>query len=141
MSWDNKISKLDKMSYVVTQKNGTEPPFSHPYNKNKAKGIYVDIVSGEPLFTSEDKFESGCGWPSFVKPIKNSVEYVEDYSHGMVRMEVRSVDANSHLGHVFNDGPVDRGGLRYCINGAALKFIPLEEMKDAGYGYLLALFN
>ncbi len=127
--------KLTDMQYKVTQKNKTEPPFQNEYWNNKEKGIYVDIVTGEPLFVSTDKFESGCGWPSFTKPIdKKSIVYKRDSTFGMERTEVRSKDGDSHLGHVFNDGPLDKGGLRYCINSASLKFIPLSKMDSEGYG-------
>lgn len=128
---------LTPAQYNVTQKGGTEHAFSHEYDHLFAPGLYVDVVSGEPLFSSADKFESGCGWPSFTRPIaKTAVTEHDDFSYNMHRIEVRSHAANSHLGHVFNDGPKDRGGLRYCINGASLKFIPLAEMDAAGYGHL-----
>ncbi|MCW4013441.1 MAG: peptide-methionine (R)-S-oxide reductase MsrB [Candidatus Bathyarchaeota archaeon] len=133
--------KLTPIQYDVTQKNGTEPPFSNPYWDNKEEGIYVDVVSGKPLFTSLDKFDSGCGWPSFTKPIEEeSVERKVDLSHFMVRTEVRSSDSDSHLGHVFNDGPKPTG-LRYCINSAALEFIPKDKLEERGYGEYLALFK
>jgi len=133
---DEEIEKtLTKEQYYVTQKNGTEPAFNNEYWNNKDKGIYVDVVTGEPLFVSTNKYESGCGWPSFTKPIdKNVVKFKRDSSVGMERTEVRSKNADSHLGHVFNDGPVEDGGLRYCINSASLKFIPLSEMEKEGYG-------
>lgn len=136
------ISLLTPMQYHVTQKNGTEPPFENEFNANHRQGLYVDIVSGEPLFTSLDKFDSACGWPSFSKPIneKNIIEKA-DNSYGMRRTEVRSVNADSHLGHVFNDGPKELGGLRYCINSASLRFIPKEDLEAAGYGQYLALFE
>lgn len=121
-------------AYRVARENGTERPHSSPLDKNFEPGIYVDKVSGEPLFTSTDKFDAGCGWPSFTKPItEDSVEYNEDSSHGMHRIEVRSRDSDSHLGHVFPDGPREEGGLRYCINGVGLEFIPLDEMEERGY--------
>lgn len=126
--------KLTKEQYNVTQKNYTEPAFDNEYWSNKEKGIYVDIVTGMPLFISSNKYDSGCGWPSFTKPIdKNVIVYKRDKSFGMERTEVRSRGSDSHLGHVFNDGPIDAGGLRYCINSASLKFIPLSEMKKEGY--------
>ncbi|MES0325069.1 MAG: peptide-methionine (R)-S-oxide reductase MsrB [Candidatus Bathyarchaeia archaeon] len=133
--------KLNRMQYQVTQESGTEPPFGNEYWDNKEKGIYVDIVSGKPLFSSRDKFDSGCGWPSFTKPIEESeVKELRDLSHGMNRVEVRSEGADSHLGHVFNDGPKPTG-LRYCINSAALEFIPREEMDERGYSDYLHLFD
>ena len=128
-------SKIGDLSYEVTQNSFTEKPFSGKYNNFFKKGIYVDIVSGEPLFLSKDKFDSGCGWPAFSKPInKNNITEKTDLSHFMERTEVRSSQANSHLGHVFNDGPEDKGGLRYCINSAALRFIAFEDMEKEGYG-------
>lgn len=133
---------LTEMQYNVTQNNATEPPFDNEYYDNFKEGIYVDITSGEPLFTSKDKFDSGCGWPSFSKPIDEKVIKEKlDLSHGMVRTEVRTANSDSHLGHVFNDGPGELGGLRYCINSASLKFIPVEEMEERGYGDLLYLFE
>ncbi|MCA1370954.1 peptide-methionine (R)-S-oxide reductase MsrB [Bradyrhizobium sp. BRP14] len=132
---DEAVRKLTPEQYRVTQQNGTERPFTGEYNDNKRPGIYVDIVSGEPLFASADKFDSGCGWPSFTKPIvPANVKELRDDSYGMTRTEVRSAHGDSHLGHVFPDGPRDRGGLRYCINSAALRFIPREEMEAEGYG-------
>lgn len=129
------LARLTPEQFRVTQQNGTERPGTGPYLNNKAPGIYVDIVSGEPLFASSDKFESGCGWPSFTKPIEPAhVTEINDFSHGMIRTEVRSTHGDSHLGHVFEDGPRDRGGLRYCINGAALRFIHRDEMEAEGYG-------
>ncbi|MEQ8251201.1 MAG: peptide-methionine (R)-S-oxide reductase MsrB [Oceanibaculum nanhaiense] len=128
------IARLTPEQYRVTQENGTERPFTGEYNDNKQPGLYVDIVSGEPLFASSDKFESGCGWPSFTKPIVPAhVAELRDTSHGMVRVEVRSAHGDSHLGHVFEDGPRDRGGLRYCINSASLRFIPRDRMAEEGY--------
>lgn len=131
---------LTDMQYNVTQHNATEPPFSNEYYNNFNKGIYVDITTGEPLFVSTDKFESGCGWPSFSKPIDpRSVINLDDNTHGRVRTEVRSVKGNSHLGHVFTDGPKSKGGLRYCINSASLLFIPKEQMEEKGYGHYIDL--
>lgn len=133
--------RLTPLQYQVTQENGTEPPFQNEYWDNKKEGIYVDIVSGEPLFSSLDKFDSGTGWPSFTKPLepKNIIEK-EDHSHSMSRIEVRSSKGNSHLGHVFPDGP-GPNGLRYCINSAALRFIPVEDLVKEGYQEYLSLFE
>ena len=132
------IEKLSPEQFRVTQESGTERPGTGAYLHNKEPGIYVDIVSGEPLFASSDKFESGCGWPSFTKPIQPaSVKELSDMSHGMARTEVRSAHGDSHLGHVFPDGPRDRGGLRYCINSASLRFVPRAEMEAQGYGAYL----
>ncbi|MRU15717.1 peptide-methionine (R)-S-oxide reductase MsrB [Roseovarius sp. A21] len=129
------IAALEPEEFWVTQENGTERPGTGKYLENKEPGIYVDVVSGEPLFASADKYESGCGWPSFTKPIEPAhVNELTDTSHGMVRTEVRSTHGDSHLGHVFPDGPQDRGGLRYCINSAALRFIHRDEMEAEGYG-------
>jgi peptide-methionine (R)-S-oxide reductase len=129
------VAALTPEQYRVTQQNGTEYPGSGELLGNKRAGIYVDIVSGEPLFASSDKYESGCGWPSFTKPIEPAnVKELSDTSHGMSRTEVRSANGDSHLGHVFTDGPRDRGGLRYCINSASLRFVPREEMEAQGYG-------
>lgn len=134
---DDLKRKLTDIQYRVTQKNETESSFSNEYWDNKEKGIYVDVATGEPLFSSSDKFDSGCGWPSFSKPIaKDVVTYREDKSYNMNRNEVRSRSGDSHLGHVFNDGPKELGGLRFCINSASIKFIPLKDMEDRGYGYL-----
>ncbi|MDM9623915.1 peptide-methionine (R)-S-oxide reductase MsrB [Rhizobium sp. S96] len=132
------ISKLSPEQYRVTQQAGTERPGTGEYLNNKEPGIYVDIVSGEPLFASSDKYESGCGWPSFTKPIEvENVSELTDRSHGMLRTEVRSTYGDSHLGHVFPDGPVDRGGLRYCINSASLRFVHRDKMEAEGYGAYL----
>ena len=129
------IATLTEEQFYVTQQNGTERPWTGPYLDNKEVGIYVDIVSGEPLFASGDKYESGCGWPSFTKPIEPAyMAELVDNSLGMVRTEVRSTHGDSHLGHVFPDGPADRGGLRYCINGASLRFIAKDDMEAEGYG-------
>ncbi len=133
---------LSDLQYEVTQNNGTEPPYSNEYYNNFREGLYVDITTGEPLFTSMDKFESGCGWPSFSKPIRSElIVQRSDMTHGMDRVEVRSKKGNAHLGHVFRDGPKKTGGLRYCINSASLRFIPKEEMEAEGYGALLSLFE
>jgi peptide-methionine (R)-S-oxide reductase len=129
------VESLTPEQYRVTQENGTEHPGSGEYLGNDEPGIYVDIVSGEPLFVSTDKFDSGCGWPSFSKPVEEAfVNELRDTDHGMSRTEVRSTHGDSHLGHVFTDGPAERGGLRYCINSASLRFIHLEEMETEGYG-------
>ncbi len=132
------IARLTKEQYRVTQQNATERPGTGEYLDNHEPGIYVDIVSGEPLFASADKFESGCGWPSFTKPIEPAhVKELRDASYGMVRTEVRSAHGDSHLGHVFDDGPRDRGGLRYCINSASLRFVHRDDMEKEGYGAYL----
>jgi peptide-methionine (R)-S-oxide reductase len=129
------LSKLTPEQFRVTQQSATEMPGTGPLLHNKEPGIYVDIVSGEPLFASSDKYESGCGWPSFTKPIEPAnVAELSDATHGMIRTEVRSKHGDSHLGHVFPDGPRDRGGLRYCINSASLRFVHRDDMKAAGYG-------
>ncbi len=133
---DEALARLTPEQYRVTQKNGTERPFTGEYDHHFEPGIYVDIVSGEPLFASSAKFNSGCGWPAFSKPIDNVTEHA-DTSFGMRRVEVRSKHGDSHLGHVFNDGPRDRGGLRYCINSASLRFVPKAEMEAQGYGQYL----
>jgi methionine-R-sulfoxide reductase len=134
--------KLTPEQYHVTQQCGTEPPFRNEYWDNHRAGIYVDVVSGEPLFTSLDKFDSGSGWPSFTKPIeKDHVTEKTDRAFGMERTEVRSNKGGSHLGHVFDDGPGDKGGLRYCINSAALRFVPVEKLKEEGYERFLPLFE
>ncbi|AQM59906.1 peptide-methionine (R)-S-oxide reductase MsrB [Clostridium baratii] len=134
--------KLTSLQYHVTQNSLTEKPYDNEYYDNFKRGIYVDITSGEPLFLSTDKFESGCGWPAFSKPINRSViKEKRDTSFNMERIEVRSKNSDSHLGHVFNDGPLDKGGLRYCINSASLKFIPIEEMKKEGYEEYISLID
>ena len=139
---ENLKSKLSPIQFEVTQNDKTEPAFNNEYWDNKEEGIYVDVVSGEVLFTSKEKFDSGCGWPSFAKPIsKNVLREKSDFSHGMYRTEVRSTKANSHLGHVFDDGPKEEGGLRYCINSAALRFIPKNKMKEEGYESYLNLLK
>jgi peptide-methionine (R)-S-oxide reductase len=133
-----RLAALTPEQYRVTQENGTEYPGTGEHLKNFAPGLYVDIVSGEPLFVSTDKFESHCGWPSFSKPVEPAnVAELRDVTHGMVRTEVRSAHGDSHLGHVFPDGPRERGGLRYCINSAALRFVPKAEMEREGYGAYL----
>ncbi len=132
------LARLTPEQRRVTQESGTERPGTGEHLANKEPGIYVDIVSGEPLFASSDKFESGCGWPSFTKPIEPAhVNELRDGTHGMIRTEVRSTHADSHLGHVFEDGPADRGGLRYCINSASLRFIHRDDMEAEGYGAYL----
>ena len=133
---------LSEESYRVTQEAATEAPFRNAYDQTFEEGIYVDITTGEPLFFAKDKFASGCGWPSFSRPIsKELIHYYRDLSHGMERIEVRSRSGNAHLGHVFTDGPQELGGLRYCINSASLRFIAKDEMEEAGYGYLLPYLN
>ena len=136
------IAKLTPEQFRVTQQSATERPFQNEFFDHDEPGIYVDIVSGEPLFSSLDKFDSHCGWPSFTKPLEaGNVEELSDTTHGMRRTEVRSVNADSHLGHVFDDGPSDKGGLRYCINSASLRFVPLDELDAAGYGEYKKLFD
>lgn len=137
---DDLRQQLTPEQYAVTQENATEMPFSGEYDEFDQPGIYVDVVSHEPLFSSLDKYDAGCGWPSFTRPIVKLNEK-RDRTHGMERVEVRSQNADSHLGHVFTDGPQEQGGLRYCINSAALKFIPKDDLKAAGYGEYLALFE
>jgi peptide-methionine (R)-S-oxide reductase len=136
------LSRLTPEQYRVTQEAATERPFDNAYNDHRDPGLYVDIVSGEPLFTSLDKFDSHCGWPSFTRPVQPErvIEHRDD-SHGMSRVEVRSRDGDSHLGHVFPDGPRDAGGLRYCINSASLRFIPLDQLESEGYGDYRKLFD
>ncbi|GAA6114780.1 peptide-methionine (R)-S-oxide reductase MsrB [Apilactobacillus apinorum] len=135
-------SRLTDEQYEVTQNAGTERPFTNEFDDFFEDGLYVDIVSGEPLFTSKDKYNSGCGWPAFTKPIEQrSIKSNLDTSHGMIRNEVRSSEANSHLGHVFPDGPQDKGGLRYCINSASLRFIPVDKLEEEGYGKYAAEFK
>jgi peptide-methionine (R)-S-oxide reductase len=136
------VAKLTRNQYAVTQEAATEPAFRNEYWNNHDKGVYVDVVSGEPLFASADKYDSGCGWPSFTRPIPgSSVVEKQDRQFGMLRIEVRSGSADSHLGHVFDDGPVAEGGLRYCINSAALRFVPESELESQGYGKLRALID
>jgi peptide-methionine (R)-S-oxide reductase len=132
------LARLTREEYEVTQNSATERPGTGKYLGNKEPGLYVDIVSGEPLFASSDKYESGCGWPSFTKPVEpTNVAELRDMTHGMIRTEVRSKHGDSHLGHVFEDGPRDRGGLRYCINSASLRFVPRADMEAQGYGAYL----
>lgn len=136
------LSRLSREQFEVTQHAATERPFANEFWDVKTPGLYVDIVSGEPLFTSLDKFDSGCGWPSFTKPVDSaSVVEKRDNTHGMLRTEVRSTSADSHLGHVFPDGPRATGGLRYCINSASLRFIPVEQLESEGYGDYRPLFQ
>ena len=135
------VANLTPEQYRITQEDGTEAPFQNEFCDHKQAGLYVDVVSGEPLFASYDKFDSGTGWPSFTKPVADNVVETFDDSHGMRRTEVRSKNADSHLGHVFPDGPVEATGLRYCINSAALRFIPLTELEAQGYGAYLHLFE
>ncbi|HEY2453417.1 MAG TPA: peptide-methionine (R)-S-oxide reductase MsrB [Scandinavium sp.] len=135
------LNNLSELQFNVTQKSATERPFTGEYDTHFEEGLYVDIVSGEPLFSSRDKFDSGCGWPAFSQPVEDNVRNISDRSHGMIRTEVRSVHGDSHLGHVFPDGPQDKGGLRYCINSAALRFIPKSALEAEGYGDWLSQFE
>src|SRR5580698_1788225 len=136
------IAALTSEQYRVTQQSATEPPFENEFWEQTEPGLYVDVVSGEPLFTSFDKFDSGCGWPSFTKPVDpDNVEERHDGTYGVSRTEVRSTHGDSHLGHVFDDGPPEAGGMRYCINSAALRFIPVDELEGEGYGDYLKLFE
>jgi len=140
MKYEKEIKKLNQIQYDVTQKGKTESPFSNEYDQEFNEGIYVDIVSGKPLFSSLDKFDAHCGWPSFIKPLNESeIIKKDDYTHNMIRTEVRSSDADSHLGHVFDDGP--NGNLRYCINSASLRFIKKDDLKKEGYKEYLKLFK
>ncbi len=135
-------ARLSPLAFKVTQEKGTEPPFQNEYWDHHGEGLYVDVISGMPLFSSRDKFDSDCGWPSFSKPV--SADHIgrhPDLSHGMVRTEVTSSDSAAHLGHVFSDGPRDAGGLRYCINSAALRFVPKDQLAAEGYGEYLSLFD
>jgi methionine-R-sulfoxide reductase len=136
------LSQLTPIQKAVTMENATEPPFKHEFWNHEEIGLYVDILSGKPLFTSMDKFDSGCGWPSFSKPVEEKeVLEKKDFSYGMHRIEVRSVTSDAHLGHLFDDGPLDKGGLRYCINSASLRFIPVKDLKEKGYEAYLPLFE
>ena len=138
----DKVTQLTEDQYRVTQERDTEPAFQNAYWDNEDAGIYVDIVSGEPLFASTTKFDSGCGWPSFTEPIDpDNIAEMPDLSHGMTRIEVRSTHGESHLGHVFDDGPTEAGGLRYCINSAALRFVPVKDLEREGYGKYRKLFE
>ncbi|ATP40100.1 peptide-methionine (R)-S-oxide reductase [Solibacillus sp. R5-41] len=142
MNKEQRLKELTELQYYVTQQQGTEPPFRNEFDQHFEQGIYVDIVSGKPLFSSKDKYDAGCGWPAFTKPL-DVPEVTEhfDSTHGMRRVEVRSKTADSHLGHVFPDGPKEYGGMRYCINSAALRFIPVSKLQDEGYGEYVAYFE
>ncbi len=134
--------RLTPIQYEVTQNNATERAGTGEYDEFFEEGIYVDVVSGEPLFSSKDKYDAGCGWPSFTRPIrKRTIQEKRDTSYGMERIEVRSIDADSHLGHVFKDGPTEEGGLRYCINSAAMRFVPVTKLKEEGYEEYLSEFE
>lgn len=136
------VRRLSDIQFRVTQQAGTEPAFRNEYWNNHEPGIYVDVVSGQPLFSSTDKYDSGTGWPSFTRPLtQDAVRAESDVSHGMIRTEARSSEANSHLGHIFDDGPADAGGIRYCMNSAALRFIPTSELDAQGYGEYRSLFE
>ena len=136
------ISQLTPRQYEITQERGTEPAFDNEFWDHKEAGLYVDVVSGEPLFASTKKYDSGCGWPSFTAPLEAAnVAENEERSHGMIRTEVRSTHGNSHLGHLFSDGPTDEGGLRYCINSAALRFVPYQDLEAEGYGEYVKVFD
>ena len=142
MNKPERLKGLTPLQYQVTQLNGTEPPFRNEYWDNRREGLYVDVVSGDPLFSSRDQYDAGCGWPSFTRPLDDgSIVERTDVSHGMRRTEVRSRGADSHLGHVFDDGPRESGGLRYCINSAALRFIQKEDLEQEGYGEFRSLFD
>lgn len=139
---EDAVAGLTDEQYRVTQQDGTERPFQNAYWDNKEPGLYVDVVTGEPLFASTDKFDSGTGWPSFTRPVKSeNVKENQDTSHGMVRTEVRSSSGDSHLGHLFPDGPADKGGMRYCINSASLRFVPKDQLEAEGYGEYRHLFE
>ncbi len=142
VAYEDQVKKLTPLQFQVTQHSATERPFQNEYWDTFEEGIYVDVVSGVPLFSSLDKYDAGCGWPSFTQPLDpTQVEEIQDLSHGMRRIEVRSRDANSHLGHVFNDGPKASGGLRYCMNSASLRFIPKDDLVREGYGSYRNLFK
>jgi methionine-R-sulfoxide reductase len=133
-------ARLTPLQYAVTQEKSTEPPYQNPYHNWNEEGLYLDIVTGKPLFTSKDKFDSGCGWPSFTKPLVSLTEK-RDLSHGMIRIEVRNSEDSSHLGYVFDDGPLDKGGRRYCINSASLEFVPLADFEKRGLAEFLPLYQ
>lgn len=142
MNKEQRLRELTDLQYYVTQQQGTEPPFQNEFDQHFEEGIYVDVVSGKPLFSSKDKYNAGCGWPAFTKPLDvPEVTELFDTTHGMRRVEVRSKTADSHLGHVFPDGPKEYGGMRYCINSAALRFIPVSKLQEEGYGAFLASFE